>query len=127
MASKTKTGSFYDLIRPLVLVLVYSSNFQQGKFLKLHEMFVPISWFIAINFIKVLITKMALTKLLENTLDESSKLENIFDERLGYLTKSCLSQNFYQTVSDISKTLISHPAYSTRWVIKSITTSIGYI
>ena len=33
MASKTKTGSFYDLIRPLLLVLVYGFNFQQGKFL----------------------------------------------------------------------------------------------
>ena len=33
MASKTKTGSFYDLIRPLLLVFVYGFNFQQGKFL----------------------------------------------------------------------------------------------
>ena len=33
MALKTKTGSFYDLIRPLFLVFVYGFNFQQGKFL----------------------------------------------------------------------------------------------
>ena len=52
---------------------------------------------------------MALTKLLENTLYESSKLKNMFDERLGCLMKSLLSQSFYQTMSDISKTLISHP------------------
>ena len=31
MASKTKTKSFYGLIRPLFLVLVYGFNFQQGK------------------------------------------------------------------------------------------------
>ena len=35
MASKTKTGRFYDLIRPSFLVLVYGFNFQQGKFLYL--------------------------------------------------------------------------------------------
>ena len=53
---------------------------------------------------------MALTKLLENTLDESSKLKNMSNERLGCLTKSLLSQNFYQTMSDFSETLILHPA-----------------
>ena len=53
---------------------------------------------------------MALAKLLENTLDESSKLKNMFDERLGCLVKSLLSQNFYRTMPDISQTLISHPA-----------------
>ena len=51
---------------------------------------------------------MALAKLLENTLDESSKIKNMSDERLGCLTKSLVSQNFYWTLSDISKTLISH-------------------
>ena len=30
MASKTNTGSFYGLIRPLFVVLVYGFNFQQG-------------------------------------------------------------------------------------------------
>ena len=44
---------------------------------------------------------MAQTKLLENTLDESSKLKNMSDERSGCLTKSLLSQNFYRTMSDI--------------------------
>ena len=52
---------------------------------------------------------MALTKLLENTLDKSLKLKNMSDERLGSLTKSLLSQNFDRTMSDLSKTLISHP------------------
>ena len=74
-------------------------------------MFVPIVSFIAIKFITVLITKTALTKLLENTLDESSKLKNMSDGRLGCLTKPLLSPNFYQTMSDLSKTLISHPAF----------------
>ena len=50
-------------------------------------MFVPIALFIAIKFITVLITKTALTKLLENTLDESLKLKSMSDERLGCLTK----------------------------------------
>ena len=51
MASKTRSGSFYDLIRPLLLVLVYGSDFQQGKFLQLDKTFVPIASFIAITFI----------------------------------------------------------------------------
>ena len=51
MASKTKTGSFYDLIRPLLLVLVYGFNFQLGKFLQLDKMLVPCSSFIAVKFI----------------------------------------------------------------------------
>ena len=72
-------------------------------------MFVPIASFIAMKFITVLITKTAPTKLLENTLDGNSKLKNMSDERLGCLTKSLLSQNFYRTMSDLSKTLISHP------------------
>ena len=42
--------------------------------------------------------------LLENTLDECSKLKNMSDERLGYLTKSLLSQNFYRTMPDALKT-----------------------
>ena len=54
---------------------------------------------------------MAVKKLLENTLDESSKLKNISDKRLGCLTKSLLSQKFYRITSDLSKTLISHPDY----------------
>ena len=60
-------------------------------------MFVPIASFIAIKFITVLVTKTALRKLLENTLNESPKLKNMSDERLGCLTKSLLSQNFYRT------------------------------
>ena len=52
---------------------------------------------------------MALTKLLKNTLDGSSKLKNMSNERLVCLTKSPLSQNFYRTMSDLSKTLILHP------------------
>ena len=51
MPSKTKTRSFYDLIRPLFLVLVYGFNFQQGTFLKLDKMYVPIASFVAIKFI----------------------------------------------------------------------------
>ena len=71
-------------------------------------MFVPIASFIAIKFITVLITKMAWTKLLKNTLDESSKLKNMSDERLGCPTKSLL-RKFYWTMSDLLKTLILHP------------------
>ena len=55
---------------------------------------------------RVLIIKTALTKLLENTLDESWKLKNVSGERSGCLMKSLLSQNFYQTMSDPLKTLI---------------------
>ena len=58
---------------------------------------------------RVLITKTALTKLLESTLDESLELKNISDKRLGCLTKSLLSQNFYRTMSHFSKTVILHP------------------
>ena len=57
---------------------------------------------------RVLITKTALTKLLENTLDESLKLKNMSDERLECLTKSLLSLNLFWTMSDLSKTLILH-------------------
>ena len=52
---------------------------------------------------------MAQTKLLENTLDESSKLKNMSDERLRCLTKSLFRQNFYRTMSDLSKTLMLCP------------------
>ena len=68
---------------------------------RLDETFVPFALFIAIKFVRVLITKTALTKLLENTLDERSKLKNMSDERLGCSTKSLLSQNFYRTMSDL--------------------------
>ena len=73
------------------------------------ETFVTFALIIAIKFITVLITKIALTKLLENTLDESSKPKNMSNERLRCPTKSLLSQNFCWTMSDLSKTLISHP------------------
>ena len=56
-------------------------------------MFVPIASFIAVKFIRALITKTTQTKLLENTLHESLKLKNMSDDRLEYLTKSLLSQN----------------------------------
>ena len=56
---------------------------------------------------------MALTKLLESTLDESWELKNMPDERLRCLTKSLLSQNFYGTMFDLSKTFISHPVTNT--------------
>ena len=83
---------------------------------RLDEMFVPFAVFIAIKFIRVLITKTALIKLLENTLDESLKLKNMSNERLECPTKSLSSQNFYQAMSDLSKTLISHPvAWACRW------------
>ena len=73
-------------------------------------MFVPIASFITIKYHnRVLITKMALVKLLENTLDESLKIKNMSDKRLECLMKLLLSHNFYQTMSDISKTLISYP------------------
>ena len=54
-------------------------------------MFVPIASFIAIKFITVLITETALTTFLENTLDESSKLKNMSNQRLGCLSKSLSS------------------------------------
>ena len=77
MASKTNTGSFYGLTRPLFLFLfMVFSNKGRG----VDETFVPFASFIAIKFVTVLITKTALTKLLENTLDESSKIKNMSDE-----------------------------------------------
>ena len=60
---------------------------------------------------RVLITKATLAKLLKTTLDQSSKLKSMSDERLGCPPKSLLSQNFYWTMSDLLKTLILHPAY----------------
>ena len=54
---------------------------------------------------------MAPTILLKNKLDENSKLKNMSNERLGCLMKSLLSQNFYRTMSDLSKTFISHPVF----------------
>ena len=41
--------------------------------------------------------------MLENTLDESSKIKNMSDQRLGCLTKSLLSQDFYRMMSNLSK------------------------
>ena len=61
---------------------------------RLNETFVPFASFIVIKFMTVLITKTALTKLLENTLDENSKLKNMFDERLGCPMKSLLITQF---------------------------------
>ena len=49
MASKTKAGSFYGLIRPLFLVLVH--GFQQGNILKLDKMLVSMASVIAAKFI----------------------------------------------------------------------------
>ena len=43
-------------------------------------MFVPIASFLAIKFITVIITKTELTKLLENNLDESSKIKNMSEK-----------------------------------------------
>ena len=57
---------------------------------RLNETFVPFASFIVIKFMTGVITKTALTKLLENTLDENSKLKNMFDERLGCPMKSLL-------------------------------------
>ena len=85
--------------------MVLISNKGRETLTRLGETFVPFASFIAITLI---ITKTVLTKLLENTLDESSKLKIMSNERLGCLTKSLLSQNFHQTMSDLSKALISH-------------------
>ena len=65
--------SFYNLTRCLFYCFVY--------IYKLHN--------------RILITKKARTKLLENTLNESLKLKNISDERLGCLTKSLLSRTLF--------------------------------
>ena len=55
---------------------------------------------------------MALTKLLRNILDENLKIKSMSGETFGCLTKSLISQNFYRTMSDLSKTLILHPPFS---------------
>ena len=79
-------------------------------------MFVPIALFVAIK--TVLITKTALTKLLENTLDESLKLKNISDERLQYLTKSLLRDCSYENSFPVAfplnqeKDIISSRSYT---------------
>ena len=70
---------------------------------------------------RVLITKTALTKLLQNTLDESSKIKNISGKRFGCSMKSLLSQNFYRAMSDLSKTLISHPDILWSWAATTLT------
>ena len=108
MASKTKTGSFNDLINLYFLFFVVLIS-NKGSFYNL-------KWFCSYCFLysykihnSALITKTARTKFLENTLNESSKVKNMSDERLECLTKSLLSQNFYRTMSDLLKTLISHP------------------
>ena len=77
-------GSFYNLTRCLFYCFVYSYKIYN----------------------KVLITKAALTKLLEDTLGES--LKNMSNERLGCQAKSLLSQNFDWTMSALLKTLVSH-------------------
>ena len=61
---------------------------------RLDKAFVPFALFIAIKFIRVLITKTALTKLLENALDGGLALRGMSDEGLGCLMKSLLSQSF---------------------------------
>ena len=115
---------------------VYGFKNQNQKFLWLHKTFVSCFclwfWFRTREFFitwqevcsycfiysykihnRVLSTKiMALKKLLENSLDESWKLKNMFNGKLGCLMKSLLSQNFYQTMSDLLKTLILLPGYS---------------
>ena len=48
---------------------------------------------------KILITKTALTKLLENTLDESSKLKNMPDDRLRCPAKSLLTLSPWWPIS----------------------------
>ena len=53
----------------------------------------------------VSIEKTALTKLLENTLDENSKLKNMSNKKLGCLTKLLL-RDFERTMPDLLKTLI---------------------
>ena len=109
MASKTNTGSFYGLIRPLFLVLAYGFNFQQGT--RIDKTWWDVCSFCFVYSYKihnrVLIKKTALAKLLEHSMDESSKLINISDKRLRYLTKSLLSQIFYCTMSDLSKVLFA--------------------
>ena len=85
--------------------MVLISNKGRETLTRLDKTFVPFALIIVMTFI---ITKTALTKLLENNLDESSKLKIMSDKRLGCLTKSLLSQNFYWTMSDLSKTLILH-------------------
>ena len=65
--------------------MVLISNKGKETLTRLDKTFVPFASFIAIKFI---ITKTALTKLLENTQDESSKLKIMSYKRLGYPTKS---------------------------------------
>ena len=100
MASKTNTRSFYGLIRPLFLVLVYGFNFK-GR--EVDETWREVCSFCFVYNFKiynrVLSTKTALTKLLENTRYDSSKLKNMPHKRLGCPTKSLLklvSAVFYQ-------------------------------
>ena len=85
--------------------MVLISNKGKETLTRLDKTFVPFASFIAIKFI---ITKTALTKLLENAQDESSKLKFMSGKRFGCPTKSLLSQIFYQTMSDLLKTLILH-------------------
>ena len=111
MASKTNTGSFYGLTRPLFLFLFMVLSNKGRDF---DETLTRRSFCFAYSYKihnRVSVTKTALTKLLENTLDESSKIKNMSVERLEYPTKSLLSQNFYWTISDLLKTLISHPGF----------------
>ena len=89
--------------------MVLISN-KSEKLTRLDETFVPFTLFIAIKFIRVLITKTALTKLLENTLDGGSGLRGMSDEGLGCPAKLLLSQSFCWTMSNLSGALILHPA-----------------
>ena len=78
MASKTKIVSFYDLIRPFFLFLFMVLISNKGSFYNLTKCLCPGSYCFVYRFKihkTVLITKTALTKLLEDTLDESSKLK----------------------------------------------------
>ena len=120
--SKTNTGSFYGFARPLFLVFSCILVYLWILFMVLISnkvRTVDETWWDICSFCfiysykihnKVWITKTALRKLLESTLNESSNLKNMSDERLGCPMKSLLSYNFYWTMSDLLKTLISHSA-----------------
>ena len=77
----------------------------KGDFYNLTRRLFLFALFIAIRFTTEFL------KLLENTLDKSSKFKNMFSVRLGCLTKSLLSQNFYQKMSAFWITVIPHPFY----------------
>ena len=105
MAIKFKRGVFWNLLTKMGVYLFLFMVLISKREVSITQLDVC-SYCFAYSYKihnRVLITETAMTKLLENTLDESLKRKNMSDET------SLLNLNFFRAMSDLLKTLISHP------------------